>query len=189
MFMDGSEVEFGRFFQEKDGVYRHKEQSENPDNPERGRRRGGFRRKHERPKYQERAEERAYGNKDKVEAAERHGGLFVEKVIEDRAALRERKQSCKAAEKEYRPEEDPVDEFLLVIQVHEDRGDEGRLGRRDGEADDGIRLVETVAAKIEELDFGNKDSEDGADQQGTENREIGFLGFLDRFNRVGHFRM
>jgi hypothetical protein len=31
MFMVGSEMEFGSFFQKEDGVYGHEEESENPD--------------------------------------------------------------------------------------------------------------------------------------------------------------
>jgi hypothetical protein len=69
-FMVVSEVEFGGFFQEINGVGWHEKQTDDTDYPERGGYGGWIRSKHESPEHQERGEQRADGDKDQVETTE-----------------------------------------------------------------------------------------------------------------------
>ena len=88
----GSELEFRGLSKEIDTVNGHDEKTSYPGNTHSRCQIRGFRREPERPYHQKRAEQRADGDKDNMESAERHDLLIVEKPVEDRAIFCEKKQ-------------------------------------------------------------------------------------------------
>ena len=91
-----------------------------------------------------------------------HGSAsgVVEKVVEDRVVFREGEEREECDHENEARAEDPIDRFFLVIEVHEDEGDEGGLGCCDGEAEDRVPCIEAVVTDIEGGHGGDEHGDD-----------------------------
>src|SRR5690606_34124848 len=79
-----------------------------------------------------------------------------------------------------------VDESPLVIQMHENEGDEARFGGGHGEADDKISRSRSGRAYIKRREKPQGHGDAGEDTQGNAHFGVGLLGFAIVVSRFSH---
>src|SRR5690606_28446739 len=115
------------------------------------------------------------------------GDPVPEAVVMDRIRFRERGQAEEGDGEHDAEAEKPVDQALLVIEVHENGRHQGSLHAGDRQTEHHVPDVEAVAADIQEFETRHRDGDDGANEEDAADEQIQADRLFDRFRGIGHF--